>query len=61
MILDEIPLRQFQLEHIPLFGVRDGLESIHFSQDEPGVYMDLGEWEGVFRANENHWLGFKVL
>ena len=44
-----------------LYLVGDGLESIHFSQDEPGVYMDLGEWEGVFRANENHWLGFKVL
>ena len=23
--------------------------------------MDLGEWEGVLRVNENHWLEFKVL
>ena len=23
--------------------------------------MDLREWEGVFRVNENHWLEFKIL
>ena len=30
-------------------------------QGEPGVYVDLGEWEGVFRVKVNHWLEFKVL
>jgi hypothetical protein len=27
---------------------------------EPQVYRDFGEWERVFRVNENHWLEFKV-
>ena len=26
-----------------------------------GLYMDFIDWGGVFRANENHWLWFKVL
>jgi hypothetical protein len=30
-------------------------------QGEPGVYVDLGEWEGAVRVNENHWLELKVL
>ena len=30
----------------------------HSIRGEPGVYMDLGEWAGVFRVNENHWLEF---
>jgi len=38
-----------------------GLECLHFIWGGPGVSMDLGEWEGVFRVNGNHWLEFKVL
>jgi hypothetical protein len=38
----------------------DGL-CIHFTQGEPGINMDLGQWKGVFRVNENVWLEFKVL
>lgn len=28
-------------------------------QGEPGVYIDLGEWEGFFSVNVSHWLEFK--
>ena len=31
-----------------------------FIQGELGVYMDLIEWEGVFKVNENLWLQFKI-
>lgn len=27
---------------------------IHFIWGEPVVYMDIGQWEGVYRANGNH-------
>lgn len=40
------------------FFVRGRLVGIHFSWDEQGVSMNLGEGEGVFRVNENHWLEF---
>lgn len=32
-----------------------------FIWGEPGLHMDLGEWVGVLRVNENRWLEFKVL
>jgi hypothetical protein len=25
------------------------------------LYMNLEEWEGVFRENVNHWLEFKIM
>lgn len=31
---------------------------IDFFRGRQGVYMDFGEWEGVFGVNENHWLEF---
>ena len=34
---------------------------IYFIQSVPGVYIDLGKWEGIFMVNKNHWLEFKVL
>ena len=34
---------------------------IQFIHGGQGLYMNLGEWELVFRVNVNHWLEFKVL
>lgn len=31
--------------------IQGGLVYIHFIWGEPGVYMDHGEWEGVFRVS----------
>lgn len=44
-----------------LFGVGDGVESIHFIQGEPGGIYGPWRIRMSFRANENHWLGFKLL
>ena len=33
----------------------------HFIWAKQGLYVNLGEWEGVFRVNINHWLELKVL
>lgn len=34
---------------------------IHFIQGGPGLFMNLGKWEGDFRLNANHWLELKGL
>ena len=41
--------------------IRGRLVCIHFIPGESGLCMDFGEWEEVFRVNENHWLAFNVL
>ena len=38
-----------------------GLVCIHFTWGGKGLYTNFGEWQVVFRTNENHWLEFKVL
>jgi len=37
------------------------LVHIHFIGGEQGLYMNPGEYKGVFRVNVNDWLEFKVL
>jgi hypothetical protein len=38
-----------------------GLKAYTLFRVNQGLYMDFIDWGGVFRANENHWLWFKVL
>jgi hypothetical protein len=39
--------------------IEGGFKCIYFSRDEPGLYIDFEEWEGVFRVNASHRIEFK--
>ena len=62
-ILQQSSVRQLSLMILACAHtfIQCGLVHIYFIKGGKGLYMNFGEWEGVFKVSENHWLEFKAL
>lgn len=53
--------RQYSRKQLSQMIFSETAVHIHFIQSGPGLFMNLGEWEGDFRVDAKHWLELKEL